>query len=293
MGKKLSLDTVKERVNKNSGGFIEFIDTEYIHKDQPHSMRCLKGHVFKRSYNNSRQTKTCPECHKRYYKKTLEQYAADLKKACPTITVVGDYSIDRNPVRIRYECGCETTRVAGRLLSGFGTSCPKHSEGYQNKMDRHTAEKRLKSLPFSTMRINQDIFLGATEKTKFICENCNAEDEVTLLALINRDGKCNSCSRYVKSINEEFLALCLKDLGIGFIREYKLPSDNRPFDFYIKGTKTLIEYDGVQHDKLENIAIDLRKEEFAKSLGYNVVRIKHNESIISKLAKLKGSTTIL
>ena len=52
-------------------------------------------------------------------------------------------------------------------------------------------------------------------------------------------------------------------------------------DFYIPQTKTVIEVDGIQHEAREDSALDIKRDEYLRSLGIRVLRYP-NEAVNSR-----------
>lgn len=63
--------------------------------------------------------------------------------------------------------------------------------------------------------------------------------------------------------------------GFEFRRQY--PIGDYIVDFICRKEKIIIELDGGQHNKQENIKSDLSRTDFLNSLGYKVLRFWNNE----------------
>ena len=110
----------------------------------------------------------------------------------------------------------------------------------------------------------------------------------------------SGCPKCSQSKGEREVSRFLIDCGLEFDSQKRFPNckDKRelPFDFYIPSINLLIEYDGEQHyqprtdgffaGRLEEIQRrDNIKNEFAKNAGVNLLRIKWDEDIISRLSE--------
>ncbi len=102
-----------------------------------------------------------------------------------------------------------------------------------------------------------------------------------------KDGDNNGCPVCKSSTGEKEIFKILKDLGIDFIREYKIPNFNYRYDFFIPNINVLIEYHGEQHYDKNNIyngsaKNDIIKAELGYEYKYNLLTIKYTDKDIRK-----------
>ncbi|GAA0102459.1 hypothetical protein UT300012_31740 [Paraclostridium bifermentans] len=131
----------------------------------------------------------------------------------------------------------------------------------------------------------------SNKKYKFICETCNHEWSANLSNITNLNQWCPKCA---SSKGERRISEWLKKNNIKYENEKafdRLISDlgnSLRYDFYLPDYNTLIEYDGLQHDKWIKSWIskedfdklqyhDRLKNEYAKNNNIKLIRIKEKD----------------
>ena len=114
------------------------------------------------------------------------------------------------------------------------------------------------------------------------CPTCHKAWEVCLSDLKRGQSKqCWHCSQVQKNSNtisktcDQLLSKLEEKIGFKVIREYKI--QHRLFDGYIPQLKLLIESDGSYfHSFSKQIKNDQYKNQLAKSVGFNLIRVKND-----------------
>lgn len=129
-------------------------------------------------------------------------------------------------------------------------------------------------------------------KTIFKCDICGDETIKVINTVYKHGYKCRICSSGI-SFPEKFTMSVLDQLGVEYIRQYKIIHNNKKyyFDFFIPSERLLIEVDGGFHyrtTKISNHVLvnerDEIKNSFAFENGYNLCRIdarKSNKTYLS------------
>jgi very-short-patch-repair endonuclease len=239
---------------------------------------------------------SCPRCHPGRFKRTKEYLLEQLQRYGYEFVSCTGYS-DHDKVVIKFSCGCEKDFRVGTLTkSNNRPMCRIHQTGFRPKL-RSNAQEILKSLPYGSFTIVGEYINGATP-VDIQCDKCKDVFNMGTRMLQSRKGCCPLCGRSIKSIQEEFLAICLYDLRYEFVREFRV--DKYYYDFYIPSLNVLIEYDGEQHHtgnwvgiQTNQKEIDSAKNELAERLGYKLIRIPHTESVINNLLQLSQCSTTI
>lgn len=152
-------------------------------------------------------------------------------------------------------------------------------------------------------------YINARTHTRIKHLECGTEFDITPEMFVNYYGRCPNCNKN-RSCGETEINRVLKKYNIQFIEQYRFQECKNilplPFDFYIESKNTCIEFQGLQHYKINsffnNNSDKLTDEERFKKLKYrdkikkdfcsnnniNLIEIKYNqipkiESIINNL----------
>ena len=206
---------------------------------------------------------------------------------------------------IIYQCQCRKCghieNVASNVLRSNRKFCSKCHERNSTLLD-------LTGQTFNYLTVlKRDLspeHIGHENDAYWICKcnNCGAIKSIRGFSLRNEITKSCGC---VKSYGEQKIAEILSQNNIPFEREYKFDDlvykDKLRFDFAIfqHGTLShLVEYDGIQHfecresgwnneENLQEVQLrDALKNEYCKSKGIKLIRIKYDEEIT--LSKIMG-----
>ena len=303
MGLKLTIEDVSSRVVKISDGLLEVVPNQpYTGKSSLLKFKHTPcNHIFERVVGNVIYNKvlSCPVCEPDKFSRTETKLRELLFEKGLILINVLDTKFgcgDRGRVRLKIiQCGCIFERHIGNCVKS-GVKCKKHSEGYGSWKTREEYSETLMSLPFGSFEIVGD-FVNASRVSKFKCRKCGHITETRYHKLLNKKGKCSNCFGSAKSVYEEFVSILLNDIGVKFVREYRISSYK--YDFYLPDYNLLLEYDGSQHFLKEGESLysvknnDKLKDALAVSNGYRIHRIRFDESKTkSILSSLEGSTII-
>ena len=298
--KRLTAEEINKRTQLKSEGALEFIgylDEEKKSKDSEGVFKHSCGQVFYRTIGNviHNGVISCPKCDPSKFSRT--QAVLEDKLLERGYKFLSGGTRDRDFCNISHlGCGCEATHLVGSLLSKLNPKCQNHTEGYRTNVTAEDIEAELKSFEFGSFKL-VSLFVNKSRPFSVECTKCGFTKEISNFSILqSRAGKCWECFGSVKSIKEEFVAICLTDLGAPFEREFKL--DRFRYDFLLKGTNTLVEYDGKQHQTGKWLGKDIQlhdhlKDDVAKESGYVVERISANDSIIKRLVQIVESSTTL
>jgi len=199
------------------------------------------------------------------------------------------------------------------IESEYVRKCPQCLSDikYKNRQSRDTADNRNTSCSKCRLKWHETKFGTKKYNTfKSICKLCGStkthytkhklSDVQLKTHILNANKKmCRSCAMKTRCLEkpsmyntapELELKLILNELNIDYIFQYRV--DNKYYDFYIPETNTLVEVDGIYwhgKDKLDTEldAAQIRtrkndkiKNELAKRLGFNLIRIWSDELTI-------------
>ena len=127
---------------------------------------------------------------------------------------------------------------------------------------------------------------------------CPIEDHGFFTQNVSNHTQGKGCPKCKESVGEREVRRFLISVGLEFESQKKFPGcrDKRelPFDFFFERLNLLIEYDGEQHYVERTSGIytgkfaeikrrDNIKNKFAASAGFNFLRIRWDENIITKM----------
>lgn len=227
----------------------------------------------------------CSICDK-YKKKTPEMFVAEVKELVgDEYTVITDYTISKEPVRIRHNienCGKEYDVLPSKFL--YGNRCPHCVAERLRVMKVITPEEyrqEVHNLVGDEYTVLEDYYNSITP-LKMLHKICGKTYYQTPLKFrIGR--RCHICRG---SKGEREVSKYLDEQRIKYIREYR--EDGYFFDFYIPTHNLVIEYDGEQHFEAVNYfggyealketqKRDRIKDRLAEKKGLKMVRIPYWE----------------
>ena len=233
--------------------------------------------------------KHCPWC--KYGRANKIPTTQDVQNIIHTfghgVKLIGKYICDRSDIKIQYTCGHSVSRNASNLKQGLGLRCLVCDDPRIESNRIHISEtnKRISDNCFGRFTIITDSeypILNITQTIK--CNKCDHEFERHLSSFIGGNGHCPWCGKTGKSIQEEFVAMCLTDMGVKYEREIKLFGMNRPVDFFLPELNIVIEYDGEQHKSQKES--DISKDAELTDGGTVVHRIDCDESVLMRLMEI-------
>ena len=291
MGKKLTVEEIKNRISEISSGTLEYtpeLNEEYLTKDELSTFTHKCGFKFKRSVGNViyRKIITCPKCSPQSFVRTEETLKKILNKNNIKLIEVFTGVKDIDSIKVEFPCGCQSIRKIGNIILGTAICLEKKCDLKKKcNLTNNEVQERLKSFKYGSFTLLSN-YTNISTDIKYQCDKCGFIDSRNLINLQSLEGKCKNCFGSVQSIKEEYLAILLKDFNIDFIRQFKI--DNYRYDFYLPKYNILLEYDGSTHiskvyngNKIE--CNDQIKDELANSNNYNLIRINHTESIVNKI----------
>lgn len=158
--------------------------------------------------------------------------------------------------KCRCECGTEKIIRAHTLLSGNTLSCGcLKSERTKERNFKSLIGKRFGKL-LVIQQIEDHIYPDGSKRTKYKCL-CDCGNTVEVLSCSLQNGSTSSCG-CITSVGEMKIADLLRKNNIPFKKQMSYPdllSDKGHrlrFDFYIKNSNYLIEFDGEYHFKCSN-----------------------------------------
>jgi len=189
-------------------------------------------------------------------------------------------------------------RLSSHIEKNHPKGCPNCAIKQQSNVRLYKASNKF----HKTIQIKQpdidfskDTYSGWNKPYKCICKKCNHVWLSTPNNLMNGKG----CPKCKSSKGEKQIEQWLKEHSIKFIPQMKFDKCKNkrklPFDFYLPELNTCIEYDGEQHfkpfgfgenpqEKFQRTKInDEIKNQFCKQKRINLLRIKFNENINSRL----------
>lgn len=263
------------------------------------------GLTFDRIYKNFGKCKTCKGCNRSGYTLTTEEVQEELTKIRRGLVLLGEYKKEKQPVSIKYPCGCIHQKTLGNLRAGRGLKChvceDRISYSYRQTLRDKTQHKLQNKLVFGKFSLeNPESYRTSADLTKIRCFRCETVFDSTPDKIISSDGKCPECFPKYISLGEGLVSVILKDMGIVFEKQYKI--GNRFYDFFLPEHRILLEYDGKQHEEgwlrcpldLKNQKrVDKEKDLLAKDKNLHLIRIAYNQSIVHTLIENlhQGSTT--
>lgn len=146
------------------------------------------------------------------------------------------------------------------------------------------------------------VLINLTTPITIICNTCQQQFNVIPREHLVTGKGCNKCFPEKKVMSKGEKIICNYLVKNHYQYEYQKRFKNcrnflpLPFDFYLPDLNLLIEFDGQQHFKSSvkfgglvgfrrTLMHDAMKNEYAKKMGIELLRIKYNERIENKLEK--------
>lgn len=245
------MDAIKHSIHPN----IEVIG-EYLNSKTKIKCRCkicgyeflsypdniLRGHGCSKCEHNS-------ACQKR--RKTQDVFERELKDLMLNFTVIGEYVNAKTKILCKCNvCGYEWKSSPTNILNGKG--CPKCANERNKSHQSISTEDFIKKLN----KINPQIkvignYTNNATPIECKCISCGGTFTIIPRNLLTR-GTCPLCT---VSKGENKISQWLKDNNIVFEKEKTfqdlvgIGGGRLRFDFYLPDFKTIIEYNGLQHEK--------------------------------------------
>ena len=115
-------------------------------------------------------------------------------------------------------------------------------------------------------------FMAYKETIKCCSKSCGSKYSMNKLVAEGKHSGWKSRKKLVPSYPEKYFMEVLNNMNIKY--EYELPMGKYFIDFEIHDKMIALEIDGKQHNEINRKLSDIKKDEFLKYCGYNVVRIK-------------------
>ena len=241
-------------------------------------------------------------------KMSLDEFKKQTKLN-PTVEIIGEYVNNGTKIKCRCkECGWEWDATPNKLQQGRG--CPKcwpQRLGREFRKSQEKFEEDLREVN-PTIKIVSE-YQGSHAMIEYKCLLCGRVSKTQAGKLLNGESSCHYCKA---SLGERKIIGVLEENEIFFEREKIFESCRSkrplPFDFYLPGFNTLIEFQGEQHfhpvdfsytptraasekakKSFERIQErDKIKREFANQNGFNFIEINYKEmNKIEEILKLK------
>lgn len=237
----------------------------------------------------------CPKC-SGSLKKSTSEFIEELRIVNDSITVLGNYKNSKTEIMVSCnKCGHKWGATPNSLLSGKGCrvcagTMPKSHEQFITEMKQK----------HPTVNVIGN-YINNREKVECKCMVCGKTFYGIPHAMIDMNHDCPYCSM---SQGERAISNWLDNNGFVYCQEYRFADckdiNQLPFDFYIPSINTVIEYDGVQHFKVnqffggkkafDKLKIhDKIKDNYCSKNGINILRISFydykniNEILTNKL----------
>ena len=246
---------------------------EYEKSGTPIECECMKcGHHWKAAPGNLLHGTGCPMCAHPSFRKTHNQYVAELQKVNHDIIVVGAYEGVGKKIDVECKvCGHKWRPNAGSILQGRG--CPKCRRAQAARKNmvtdgefrRRLAAKGVKVTPLEEYKGNQVPILVR-------CDVCGNEWRPTPGTLLYGEG-CPSCAHGQTSYMEQFIAEALRFvLGDDAVVNRDRAAIGSELDIYIPSLGVAVEPGG-WHWHSSKVADDEAKRNAARACGIRVVTI--------------------
>lgn len=205
--------------------------------------------VMKRS-NHGKCIVCNPNNPPRTHQLTTQEFRTEMKEILPMISIIGEYTRSDKHVKAKcLICGYVWSPIAHTLKQGHG--CPNcryinsriSSDEFKTRIEKwHYSFDVL--TPFSVL---MDFYLCK-------CRNCGYEWKVEGRILVRGRSGCPNC--FTNSKGEYLIKHFLKTWGIRYCTQKKFPDligiGGRPlmYDFFISSQNVLIEFQGIQHERV-------------------------------------------
>ena len=295
---RLSYEHVSEYIkNKN----CTVLSKSYKNCDVKLKIKCRCGSVFDRTFYLFKTSyPLCPKCTKAISVAKQTADVADIRSYIENhnCKLISDYINDRTKLEIQCACG-EVFKTSFKEFKFL-------SKRRCNNCSRETARKRF-SFSYDYVReyiqnnsdcvLISDVYRNVGARMKFKC-GCGKIFETTFADFKLGQKQCRVCSNQ-ESRGECEVRRWLESNDVGFEQEKrfddcrspKTKNQRLPFDFYVKGVNTIIEYDGMGYFKpirinsmshenailsyQRTIKNDIIKNKYCKDNGIKLIRIPY------------------
>lgn len=234
----------------------------------------------------------CPKCNGGV-KKTPAQFEKEFNQLSKgEYTLLSTYKSSHAKIKVRHnKCNYEYWVEAGSFMQG--RRCPKCS--HRIKITTDIFKKQVYDVVGDEFTVLGE-YQGNHKKILLKHNICNRVVSIRPSDFLLGGQRCKWCYQHSSSHGNDYIARILKKYGIKFTREYKFDGckDKRklPFDFYLQGLNTCIEYDGKQHTDKSTIYYskdvvrhDHIKDKFCKDNGIRLIRIPYTVRDIKDIEK--------
>lgn len=307
MAKKKSYEEIKNEIESKG---VKLLSTQYINSLHPLSIRCKCGEEFKRSYKVFKKgVGLCDKCTEPIRRERgrsfsreeveiiMNRYNLKLLTNFENITGV------KMGLDVECDCGNKFRPTLYNLKRGESTRCWSCASKIEVAKRKRSIEEVKNIISHYGGKLLSEIYIDNKTDLKIRCE-CGQIHYRRLNSVLSYEtAKCKLC-RPKAPKGELKISEILKSNNVHFITQKtfddcKLDGILR-FDFYLPETKTVIEYDGIQHfepveffggEKEFQLITkrDEAKNEFCKSNNIKLIRINYKDfkSMESILVKNK------
>lgn len=291
--------------------------------------RCDKGHDFHKIANKLSQLKRdennvlyCPVClekgiqkipyvPRKTYTETFEDYC----KREGRLNLLNDWDYDKNlkefdltpkdvapKAQKKVWWKCENghsylRRIAHKVLDS--EKCPYCSGKILQKGINDLASQYPKIAKEWNYEKNGDltpdnVFQHSPDKVWWKCDRGHEWQAQISHRTSKRGSSCPICQNHGSSLIEVVLYCCLKEQFENV--QHRIKIDKYEYDLYIHDLNLLIEYDGSyyhENGKRDKSDLEKRKEDYAKELGYDFLRIRETNELETNAYFYDGKVNIL
>lgn len=184
----------------------------------------------------------CPYCGGSA-KKTNEQFLSEMRNINPNISIIGEYTGSKKPIKVSCNiCKYTWNPIPNSLLKGNG--CPKCSGLKRKTHEEFLSEMEIKHPTIKVI----GTYINNKTKVECLCMVCGKTFFNAPHTMLNGGNGCNNCT---KSRGENKIKEWLNKHKITYNCQQTFCDckDARvlPFDFYLPKLNMAIEYDGKQH----------------------------------------------
>jgi very-short-patch-repair endonuclease len=274
---------------------------DYVNSKTPVTIKCRKHGLFKQAPTIHLRGAACPQCgyasHAQTRAMTHREFVAKAKRVHRRrgFTYRESYSRAIKKLGIRCPIHGIFRQTPNSHLGGAGCpGCSSDASAVRMKSNHKAFLQRARQVHGNRFQYPQQ-YETANTLMNIVCR---AHGRFLQLPTKHLQGQgCPSC---LESFGERSVALALKRMRVGYVREKGFPTcrDIGPllFDFFIPKLKLLLEYDGQQHfqtvghwggDKSfkRTVRRDSIKTKWAKRHGYRLIRIPYTTRNIPHLLK--------
>lgn len=286
-----------EKAQKIHNDVYDYSLVNYINNYTKIKILCKKHGIFEQTPANHLKFRRCPKCFGKFTK-TKEKFIED---AVSIHGVKYNYSLVKyinDSTKIKIICNKNKhifEQIPNAHLRGQG--CPKCLGFYKTNEEFIFQSRKIHGEIYDYSMVN---YINATSKVKIICK-IHGIFEKTPNNHLDKN-KFSGCPKCNQSIGEKKIYDFLLNNNIPFEFQKKFNGcknkRNLIFDFYLSKHNLCIEYNGIQHyeekdyfggeNSLNYIKNnDNIKNNYCENNNINLLIIKYNEDVITKLSDLK------